>query len=174
MYVAVSLLTCLGLVLGQDKDKKEETPAPSKELKELHAKLDGKWVLKRVESAMGKQDIPDGVGGAEFDKEKYTFKMGPMTEKGKMTFRLGKKPREVDVKITEGNDKDKTQYGLYELDGDTFKLCVAMAGEPESSRPKAIGYKEDTQETLFVFKRAKKEESKKDEKKDEPKKDSNP
>jgi len=174
MHVAVSLLTCLGLVLGQEKDKKEESPAPSKELKELHAKLDGKWVLKSVESAMGKQDLPESVGGAVFDKEKYTFKMGPMTEKGTMTFRLGKKPREVDVKITEGNDKDKTQFGLYELDGDTFKLCVAMAGEPDSSRPKEIGYKEGTQETLFVFKRAKKEESKKDEKKDEPKKDPQP
>jgi len=49
-----------------------------------------------------------------------------------------------------------------------------MAGEPDSNRPKALEFKEGTQETLFVFKRAKKEESKKDEKKDEPKKDSQP
>jgi len=161
MYLAVGWLTCAGLVLAQDK--KDETPAPSKELKELHAKLDGKWVLKRVEGAMGKQDVPEGVGGAVFNKGKYTFTMGPTTEKGEMTYRPGKKPKEVDVKITEGNDKDKTQFGVYELEGDTFKMCFAMAGEPESSRPKAVAYKEDTQETLFVFKRAKKEE-----KKDEP------
>jgi uncharacterized protein (TIGR03067 family) len=173
MNVAMGLLACLGLAFAQDEKKdKDAPPAPSKELKELHAKLDGKWVLKRVESSMGKQDLPEGVGSAVFDKEKYTFKMGSMTEKGTMTFRLGKKPREVDVKISEGNDKDKTQFGLYELEGDTFKLCVAMAGEPESSRPKAIGYKEETQETLFIFNRAKKDEKKKDEKKDEPKKDS--
>ena len=167
MYLAVGWLTCMGLVLTQDK--KDETPAPSKELKELHAKLEGKWVLKRIESAMGKQDVPDGVGGAVFNKEKYTFKIGPMTEKGEMTYRPGKKPNEVDVKITEGNDKDKKQFGVYELEGDTFKMCVAMPGEPESSRPKAVGYKDGTQDILFVFKRAKK-----DEKKDEPKKDSSP
>jgi uncharacterized protein (TIGR03067 family) len=168
-------LLSLGLFVGQEK--KDETPGPSKdaakELKELHAKLDGKWVLKRVESEMGKQDVPEGVGGAAFDKEKYTFTMGSMTEKGTMTFRLGKKPREVDVKITEGNDADKKQFGVYELEGDTFKLCVAFAGEPESSRPKAIEIKEGTRETLFVFKRAKKDEPKKDDKKkEEPKKDS--
>ena len=174
MHVALGLVTCLGLVLAQDEKKKDAPKEPSKEVKELLAKLDGKWVLTRVESSMGKQDIPQGVGGATFDKEKYTFTMGRMTEKGTMTFRPGKKPKELDVKITEGNDADKTQYGVYELEGDTFKMCVAMAGEPESSRPKAVAFKEESQETLFVFKRAKKEESpKKDEKKkDEPKKDS--
>src|SRR3954467_10951447 len=109
MHAAVGLLTCLGLVLAQE-EKKDAPPGPSKQLKELHAKLDGKWVLKSVESAMGKQDVPEGVGSAVFDKEKYTFKMGPMTEKGKMTFRPGKKPNEVDAKITEGNDADKSQF----------------------------------------------------------------
>jgi uncharacterized protein (TIGR03067 family) len=173
MHVTVGLVTCLGLVLAQEEKKKDTPPEPSKEIKELHAKLDGKWVLKRVESAMGKQDIPEGVGSAVFNKEKYTFTMGPMTEKGKMTFRLGKKPREVDIKITEGNDADKSQFGVYELESDTFKMCVAFAGEPESSRPKELAAKEGTQETLFIFKRAKKDEKeKKDEKKDEPKKDS--
>lgn len=174
MHAAVGLLACLGLAFGQDDKKKDEVKEVSKEMKELHAKLDGKWVLTRVESSMGKQDLPEGIGSAVFDKEKYTFSMGSMTEKGKMMFKLGKKPREVDIKITEGNDEGKTQLGVYELDGDTFKMCVAMAGEPESKRPKALEYKEDTQETLFIFKRMKKEESpKKDEKKkDEPKKDS--
>jgi uncharacterized protein (TIGR03067 family) len=172
MHVTMGLLACLGLALGQEEKKeKDAPPAPSKDLKELHAKLDGKWVMTRVESAMGKQDIPEGVGSALFDKEKYTFTMGTMTEKGKMLYKLGKKPMEVDVKITEGNDKDKTQYGVVELDGDTFKMCVAMAGQPESSRPKAVAYKDGTDETLFVFKRAKKEETPK---KDEPKKDSTP
>src|SRR5215207_3402205 len=166
MHVAVGLVACLGLAFGQDEKKKDAPKEPSKEVKEVLAKLDGKWVLKRVESSMGKQDLPEGVGGVVYDKGKYTFTMGPMTEKGTMTFRPGKKPKELDVKITEGNDADKSQFGVYELEGDTFKMCVAVAGEPESSRPKAVAFKEDSQETLFIFKRAKKDESpKKDEKK---------
>lgn len=172
MYAVTALLACAGLAFAQEEKKKEEVKEISKELKELHAKLGGKWELKRVESSMGKQDVPAGIGSAVFEKEKYTFTMGPMTEKGTMTYRLGKKPHEVDVKITEGNDEGKTQYGVYELDGDTFKMCVAPAGEPASKRPKAVAFEEDSQETLFVFKRVKKTEPKKDEKKEEPKKDS--
>ena len=56
MHATVGLVACLGLVLGQDDKKKDAEPAPSKELKELHAKLEGKWVLKRVESAMGESE----------------------------------------------------------------------------------------------------------------------
>ena len=67
-------------------------------------------------------------------------------------------------------DADKMQYGVCELDGDTFRMCLAKPGEPASSRPKKVEYKEDSEENFFVFKRVKKDEKKKD----EPKKDETP
>ena len=53
------------------------------------------------------------------------------------TFRLGpsKKPKVIDAMRVEGVGKGKTTLGIYELDGDTLKLCISVRLEITSSRP---------------------------------------
>ena len=46
-------------------------------------------------------------------------------------------PKTIDITFTDGPGKDNTQKGIYELDGDTQKICWAAPGNPgrPSSRP---------------------------------------
>ena len=81
----------------------------------------------------------------------YTLSVGA-TEIETGTFKLdsSKKPKTIDLEIQSGNDKGKKQPGIYELEGDTFKVCLAFPGE--SDRPKEVA-KADTKTVSFVFKR---------------------
>jgi uncharacterized protein (TIGR03067 family) len=67
---------------------------------------------------------------------------------------LTKKPRTIDSEITEGDNKGKTILGIYELDGDTFRVCVALPGTDE--RPKEFSAKAGSGCALMVYKREKK------------------
>lgn len=40
-----------------------------------------------------------------------------------------KTPRQIDITPQEGGDKGKTLKGIYELDGDKLKLCIAGEGD---------------------------------------------
>ena len=74
-----------------------------------------------------------------------TFKVDP-----------SKKPKEIDMKITEdetGKHKGKTAQGIYALDGDTLKWCVAEPGTTE--RPKEFAAPADTKLMFITLKREK-------------------
>ena len=43
------------------------------------------------------------------------------------------KPKMVDLTFTAGPEKGKTSLGIYEVDGDTWKICLGLAGK---GRPK--------------------------------------
>jgi uncharacterized protein (TIGR03067 family) len=84
--------------------------------------------------------------------DKYDFKVqGEVMESGTLKLDSSKKPATVDFMIEKGDDKGKTQLGIYELKGDDFKCCVSQAGKTD--RPKEL--KAGSDSTLFVFKRQK-------------------
>jgi len=120
MRLAFPVLLLIGFSLAANvtaQDKKE---------------LDGKWLVVSVErdgkpwaAMMGAVRVNTG------DKYTLTPKDGkavPGTSKIDPT----KKPKTMDMMPTEGNFKDKTLLGIYELDGDTLKICFA---EPGKDRP---------------------------------------
>jgi len=85
----------------------------------------------------------------------YTISMGGQEiETGTFKLDSSMKPKTIDFEIQSGNDKGKKQPGIYELEGDTFKLCLAFPGE--SDRPKELVAKADTKTICSVFKRQKK------------------
>jgi uncharacterized protein (TIGR03067 family) len=85
------------------------------------------------------------------DGDKYTFSVeGMPDEKGTLKLDPGQKPKAVDVLITTGDDKGKTQLGVYDVEGDTLKLCFVPPGV---ERPKALAAKEGSMSSLFIFKR---------------------
>src|SRR5262249_24104341 len=117
-------------------------------------KLQGTWKLVSGEFS-GKPLAGGDLEGAEFTikGDKYTFKQGDTTEEGTIKVDPAKKPPTIDLKIASGNDKDKTQLGIYKLEGDKFTVCFAKAGATE--RPTMMSTKEDSDQLLFGFKKEK-------------------
>jgi uncharacterized protein (TIGR03067 family) len=83
--------------------------------------------------------------------DKYVItRDGETIAKGTFTLDAGQKPKTIDAKM-EG--VDKPIQGIYELEGDTLKICNAGPGE---ARPKEFATKEGSGLTLLVWKKAKK------------------
>jgi len=61
-------------------------------------------------------------------------------------------PKEIDILDETGMNNGKTKLGIYELDGDTYKYCLAPAGKP---RPAEFSSKEGSGYSLGVSKREK-------------------
>ncbi len=53
--------------------------------------------------------------------------------RAKFTVDRSKTPMAIDYYNTEGANAGKTQYGIYELDGATLRLCLAAAGQERPS-----------------------------------------
>jgi uncharacterized protein (TIGR03067 family) len=63
-----------------------------------------------------------------------------------------KMPREIDIMDESGMKNDKTKLGIYELDGGTYKYCLAPAGKP---RPTEFTSRAGSGHSLGVSKREK-------------------
>ena len=75
-------------------------------------------------------------------------------DKAKITLDPAKEPKTIDYEMTEGVTKGKTQLGIYELDGDTFKSCF---GSPGAERPTDFTTKPGDGRTLSTWKRTESE-----------------
>jgi uncharacterized protein (TIGR03067 family) len=84
--------------------------------------------------------------------ETTTTMSGQVFIKAKITIDPSKKPKTIDYEMTGGFTKGKTQLGIYEVEGDTFKSCFAKPGE---ERPSDFTSKAGDGRTLSVWKREK-------------------
>jgi uncharacterized protein (TIGR03067 family) len=154
------LLFVAGLLLGQSDSPKEE-PKKDPNAAEI-AKLQGKWICESVTTGGEKRDLETEL---EFTGAKYVQRMrGQRVEEATVTLDAKKKPPTMDVKITYGQDKDKTQFAIYRLEGDKLTLCCTPAGAEEKDRPKEFKAEAGSEAILFVFKKEKKEKEKEPEK----------
>ena len=90
-----------------------------------------------------------------FEEARYTIRDG-----GKVlveaTFKLdpSKKPKTFDLTITsEGDNKGKTQLGVYKIDGDTLMFCIAPF---DGARPTEFASEKGSGRILTTYKRVKK------------------
>src|SRR5262249_51896610 len=95
-------------------------------------KLDGKWLVVSIERD-GKADDAFKGGMRVIAGGKYTLtdKNGKATP-GTFKVDPSKKPKAIDMTPTEGQYKGKTLLGIYEIDGQTLKICFT---EPGKDRP---------------------------------------
>jgi len=77
--------------------------------------------------------------------------------KAKITIDPSKNPKTIDYQMTEGFTKGKTQLGIYEFDGDTFKSAFGAAG---AERPRDFSSKAGDGKTVSVWKKSNAEKPK--------------
>lgn len=122
-------------------------------------KLDGTWVpvslvhngKTLVDARTPPKDGP--TTKLAYDGNKWMVRVGGKTV-GSGTFWIDSKktPKEIDILDESGMKNDKTKLGIYELDGDTYRYCLAPAGKP---RPTEFASKEGSGHSLGVSQREK-------------------
>jgi uncharacterized protein (TIGR03067 family) len=128
-------------------DEKED--ANKKDLKALQGvwwvkwdKQDGKW--RNIEELGGRWQLRIEISG-----RKLAYSIEPGTVHGTIELDATKKPPTIDVTFEEGT----VMYGVYEVKGDTLKLC--WTDKKGQERPKECDAKKGSPFRLEVLKRAK-------------------
>lgn len=129
----------------------DDKPDAAKEMK----KFQGTWTFESSEA--GGQKMPaDELKTLVlvFDGAKHTVKKGAeVIQTGTQTIDPSKSPKAIDVTITEGPSKGAVMLGIYEIDGDTLKVCFDFGGK---QRPTEFKSPPGSQTFYNVHKRAKK------------------
>jgi uncharacterized protein (TIGR03067 family) len=98
--------------------------------------LQGRWKVDRMELEGHK--VPSLLyGGAsiEIDGDRFrTSAMGAVFE-GTFTVDATARPKTIDMRFTAGPEKGGTSLGIYELEGETWRLCLGLSGRV---RPRAF------------------------------------
>ena len=147
LILVVSLLV-VSAGAGQDNPNKEDLD-----------KLRGAWLavsLVNDGKTLLDDKTPPPKGPATtlaYDGTKWMIKVGDKTvAAGIFKIDATKTPKEIDILDESGMKNDKTKLGIYELDGDTYKFCLAPAGKP---RPTEFTSKAGSGHSLGVSKREK-------------------
>ena len=118
-------------------------------------KLQGTWYTASVEShgrnVPVERIVAKGVR-LVVESDRWTLKEAQGDADKEFAVRLdpAKRPAALDFTYNSGENKGKTSLGIYELDGNTLRICV---GEPGDPRPTKFDGGGDY--TLEVFKREK-------------------
>ena len=122
--------------------------------KELR-KFQGAWTIESSEA--GGKELPSGeLKGVilTFEGDKHTVKKGDeVLQAGTMKLDLSKSPKAIDVTITQGPEKGAVMLGIYELSGDTLKVCFDAEGK---KRPTQFKTAPGSETFVIVHKRIKK------------------
>jgi uncharacterized protein (TIGR03067 family) len=146
LFCALGLVVCGGT--GMQADDKTDV---EKEFKKFH----GVWTFASVEAG-GKKAPADQLKGltVTFAGHKYTVKKrDEVLQVGTQKLDPSKSPKAIDVAVTEGLNKGAVMLGIYEIDGDTLRVCFDEEGK---KRPTEFKSPAGSQTFVNVHKRAKK------------------
>lgn len=121
--------------------------------KDDHQAMPGTWLLVTAELAGTK--LPEEslkIMKLILTDQTYELQTGEESDKGTYKLDSAKKPREMDIKGTEGPNKGKTILTIYELQDDTLKVCYDLGGK---DRPTEFKTNPNTQLFLVTYKREK-------------------
>jgi uncharacterized protein (TIGR03067 family) len=143
----IYLLSAVALIMVAADDKDEAK-------KELE-RFQGTWKFESLEVGGMKMDV--GVYKDVrliLEGDKFTHKEGKEPAHGTFKVDVSKKPKTIDITFTDGPEKGNTILGIYELDGDTYRVCIDLA--KKDVRPTKFESKKGTMLVLEVLKREKK------------------
>lgn len=115
-------------------------------------KLIGTW---KVDAATlngddAKAALKDAV--LTIEEGKYKLRLGN-TDAGTLAIEPGKTPKQMTITGTDGPNKGKTFPAIYEIDGDTLKICYALQAKES---PKEFRSTAENKTLLVTYKRDKK------------------
>jgi uncharacterized protein (TIGR03067 family) len=149
-----ALVTLLGTVVctasGRSGARGDDQADVEKELK----KLQGAWTFESVEVGGKEQPAAEFKDmTVTFEGAKFTVKKGSdVIQVGTDKLDLSKSPKTVDVTVVEGLNKGAVMLGIYEISGDTLKVCFDPEGKKRPTEFKSAS----GSQTLVVHKRVKK------------------
>jgi uncharacterized protein (TIGR03067 family) len=113
------------------------TGAAAQDAKKEQALLQGKWKAVKLEIE-GKEIAANELAELKISVEGDQFigkKGAGDPEKNQMKLDPAKKPKAIDLTPLSGPSEGMTLQGIYTLDGDTLKMCLALPG---ANRPDAF------------------------------------
>ena len=113
--------------------------------------IQGTWLASTAELAG--QQFPDELRKSiklVIKDGKYTVTVGNQPDKGTSKVDPSAKPKTMDVTGTDGPNKGKTFLAIYELNGDTMRICYDLSGK---SRPTEFKTAAGTQLFLVTYTR---------------------
>jgi uncharacterized protein (TIGR03067 family) len=139
------LFLVLAIGLGADADE-----AAKKE----YARFEGVWSFALVEVEGAKQpDVPFERNKIIISRDgNFIVMQGQRITRGQFRVDLSKMPKHFDVTITAGPNKGHVLPAIYELEGDTYKVCSSLVSK---ERPSAFASKPGSGTLLQVLKREK-------------------
>jgi uncharacterized protein (TIGR03067 family) len=140
----------LGFFLGQPDPPSPRDQAAFEEL----ARLQGSWQYESLEENGEKKAAADLKGrsiliGADAFLIRRDNKL---LQLGQLKLDPTRMPKTVNAIVKQGENKGEIMLGIYELDGDTLKMCFDVQGQ---ERPKEFKTKPDSNLMLAVCKRVK-------------------
>ena len=112
--------------------------------------LQGTWTVVALE--MDGQPMEGMAAQVVVKGDRFTTTGMGATYEGRVTVDAAQEPKHFTLEFTDGPEKGNTNPGIYELDGDTIKFCLASPGKP---RPTEFTSKEGSGHSLGVMKREK-------------------
>ncbi len=150
--VRILILTA-GVLMTFDGTNKADPPSTDLD------KLRGTWLTVSLQSD-GKVVVDEKAPPKEgpvtklaYDGTKWMVIVGDKTvATGTIKIDATKTPKEIDVMDKSGERNAQTRLGIYEVDGDTYRYCLASPGQP---RPTEFASKPGSGYVLAVSKREK-------------------
>jgi uncharacterized protein (TIGR03067 family) len=127
-------------------------PLKNHKAEEDRKMIEGTWIL--VSAELGGQKLPDEglkdtrliltAGRYTYQNDQGTYKLVPAEEP--------QAPKAMDITGTDGPNKGKTFPAIYELTGDTLRICYDLEGKRRSGE---FATRAGTHQFLAIYKRAK-------------------
>jgi uncharacterized protein (TIGR03067 family) len=150
---AVLAIACLvAAVRSQAAEGEAKEEAVAKDLQAFK----GTWRLSSREEdgkKSGDEEIKDVIGTIDGSGKVSVRRGDKLINEGTVKLDPTKKPKTIDVTFTGGERKGKGVLGIYEIDGDTFRVCVARPGD---EWPAEFSARAGSSRILVVYKREKK------------------
>ena len=135
------------VVLGQSA---HQDSSPSDDIR----KLQGTWNFVSLEVEGAK--LPEAMlSGSKIiiKDDNFTSISAGVTYEGKIKVDISKTPKTLDLIFTDGPEKGRTSFGIFDLAGDDLKICLSLAG---STRPTEFASKAGSGFAFEILKRDKK------------------
>jgi len=119
------------------------------------SKFQGTWTFESCQAG-GKEHPAGELKGLilTFEGDKHTVKKGDdVIQVGTQKLDPSRSPKTIDVTIAEGPNKGTVMLGIYEIDGDTLKVCFDPQGK---KRPTEFKSAPGSENFVNVHKRVKK------------------